>query len=136
MGISNIVYRHIRSDIMKGKRSCTADPMDASTWEKCSMYRGHLRLALLKCLNEKEMHGLDMINRIEEVTSGDWHPSPGSVYPILQEFEKAELVQKEERGRSVYYSITKKGKDAYKVRYNDVMKHMDLIDWVLEGRSG
>ena len=113
------------------KRSCTADPMDASTWEKCSMYRGHLRLALLKCLDEKEMHGLEMIHRIRDITSGIWEPSPGSVYPVLQEFEKAGYVSKYERGRSVVYSLTEKGEDAFHVLYKEGQDHMDFLDWVL-----
>jgi len=117
---------------MTGKRSCTADPMDASTWEKCSMYRGHLRLSLLKCLYEKDMHGLDMIHRIKEITSGDWEPSPGSVYPVLQEFEKAGLVSKQEKGRSVIYTLTEQGKGAFKFLHKEVKRHMDFIEWVID----
>lgn len=109
--------------------------MDASTWENCSMYRGHLRLALLKCLTEGEMHGLQMIRRIRDVTSGTWEPSPGSVYPVLQEFEKAGLVSRYQKGRSQIYDLTEEGWVAFGVLFNDVKEHMDFLDWVLQSED-
>jgi DNA-binding PadR family transcriptional regulator len=109
--------------------------MDTTTWENCSMYRGHLRLALLRCLKEGEMHGLEMINRIKKITSGSWQPSPGSVYPVLQEFEKLGLIKRRDQGRAVFYSLTEKGDDTFSYLYKEVKKHMDFIDWVLEAKT-
>jgi DNA-binding PadR family transcriptional regulator len=108
--------------------------MDETTWENCSMYRGHLRLALLRCLKDKEMHGLEMIHRIKEITSGSWEPSPGSVYPVLAEFEKLGMVNRRDRGRSVYYSLSGKGIETFDFLHSEVRKHMDFIDWVLEAK--
>jgi DNA-binding PadR family transcriptional regulator len=96
------------------------------------MYRGHLRLALLRCLMDGEMHGLKMIHKIKDVTQGDWQPSPGSVYPILQEFENISLVKKRGSGRSVYYSLTEKGKETFEHLNNEVKRQMNFLDWVMK----
>jgi DNA-binding PadR family transcriptional regulator len=101
-------------------------------FDSCTLYRGHLRLALLRCLHDSDMHGLEMINRIKEVTQGEWVPSPGSVYPVLQEFENFGLVKKSNKGRMVKYTITEKGKEAFRVLHEEARRQMDFMDWVME----
>jgi len=98
----------------------------------CNIYRGHLKLALLRCMSEKEMHGLDMINRIKEVTSGEWAPSPGSVYPILREFEISGLVSKEQNGRSLIYSLTEEGKDTLGSMSSELKQQISFMDWIMK----
>ena len=46
--------------------------------------QGELRLALLKLLADESRHGYELIKAIEEMTGGDYAPSPGAVYPTLQ----------------------------------------------------
>ncbi|OBJ66792.1 PadR family transcriptional regulator, partial [Mycobacterium asiaticum] len=46
--------------------------------------RGDVRAAILTLLNERPMHGYEMIQEIAERSNGLWKPSPGSVYPTLQ----------------------------------------------------
>ena len=44
---------------------------------------GELRLVLLKLIADEPRHGYDLIRAIEELTHGDYAPSPGVVYPTL-----------------------------------------------------
>ena len=44
---------------------------------------GELRLVLLKLIAEQPRHGYDLIRAIEEMTGGEYAPSPGIVYPTL-----------------------------------------------------
>ena len=46
---------------------------------------GELRLVLLKLIAESEepRHGYDLIRAIEDMTGGEYSPSPGVVYPTL-----------------------------------------------------
>lgn len=44
---------------------------------------GELRLVLLKLVADEPRHGYDLIRAIEELTGGDYAPSPGIVYPTL-----------------------------------------------------
>lgn len=45
--------------------------------------KGFIRYQVLQSLGEKPMSGSEIINEIENRTSGHWKPSPGSIYPLL-----------------------------------------------------
>ena len=53
---------------------------------------GELRLVLLKLLADEPRHGYDLIRAIEELTGGDYAPSPGTVYPTLTLLEDMGLI--------------------------------------------
>ena len=55
--------------------------------------RGDIRAAILALLAEEPMHGYQIIQELSERTGGAWRPSPGSVYPTLQQLEDEELVR-------------------------------------------
>jgi DNA-binding PadR family transcriptional regulator len=44
---------------------------------------GELRLVLLKLIADEPRHGYDLIRAIEEMTGGEYAPSPGVIYPTL-----------------------------------------------------
>jgi DNA-binding PadR family transcriptional regulator len=65
--------------------------------------RGDVRSAVLSLLADQPMHGYQIIQEIERRSHGAWKPSPGSVYPTLQQLEDEGLVRAEEQeGRRVY----------------------------------
>ena len=45
--------------------------------------QGELRLVLLALIAEETRHGYELIKAIEELTAGEYAPSPGAVYPTL-----------------------------------------------------
>ena len=45
--------------------------------------QGELRLLLLKLIGDETRHGYELIKAIEELTGGNYAPSPGVVYPTL-----------------------------------------------------
>ena len=55
--------------------------------------RGDVRAAILDVLSAEPMNGYQVINAIAERTSGAWKPSPGSVYPTMQQLEDEGLVE-------------------------------------------
>ncbi len=66
--------------------------------------RGDVRSAVLALLAEEPMHGYQMIQEISRRSGGSWKPSPGSVYPTLQQLEDEGLVHAtEQEGRRVYH---------------------------------
>jgi DNA-binding PadR family transcriptional regulator len=74
--------------------------------------RGDVRSAILALLDDRPMHGYEMIQELEERTGGRWTPSAGSIYPTLQLLEDEGLATAEEvEGRKVY-SLTEAGKEA------------------------
>ena len=75
--------------------------------------RGDIRAAILALLAEEPMHGYQIIQELTERTGGVWRPSPGSVYPTLQQLEDEELVRESapESGKRVY-ELTDDGRKA------------------------
>src|SRR6201992_1289847 len=63
--------------------------------------RGDVRAAALSLLAEGPRNGYQIIQEISERTDGVWRPSPGSVYPALQQLEDEGLIRPEtgESGR-------------------------------------
>ncbi|MDI2129746.1 PadR family transcriptional regulator [Yinghuangia seranimata] len=73
--------------------------------------RGDVRASILALLNERPMHGYEMIREIGERTQGVWKPSPGSVYPTLQLLEDEGVVVGEESGGKKLFSLTDAGRE-------------------------
>ncbi len=71
--------------------------------------RGNVRAAILALLNERPMHGYEMIQELDQRTGGVWRPSPGSVYPTLQLLEDEGLITSTETGGRKSYSLTEAG---------------------------
>ncbi len=62
--------------------------------------RGDVRAAILDMLREEPMNGYQLISQIAERSGGAWKPSPGSVYPTIQQLEDEGLVEADDqRGR-------------------------------------
>ena len=75
--------------------------------------RGDIRAAILTLLAEEPMHGYQIIQVISERSGGNWTPSPGSVYPTLQQLEDEGLIEPapSESGRRVF-GLTDDGRAA------------------------
>jgi DNA-binding PadR family transcriptional regulator len=74
--------------------------------------KGDVRAAALALLAERPMHGYEMIQQIEERTSGAWRPSPGAVYPALALLEDQGLVHATEDGGKKRFALTDEGAEA------------------------
>jgi DNA-binding PadR family transcriptional regulator len=72
--------------------------------------RGDVRAALLLLLAEEPQNGYQLIQEIERRTRGFWKPSPGSVYPALQQFEDEGLVRAQETDGRRTYVLTDEGR--------------------------
>jgi DNA-binding PadR family transcriptional regulator len=72
--------------------------------------RGDLKYALLELLQERPMHGYEMMKALEEKSGGFYSPSPGSVYPTLQMLEDGGYVTSKETDGKKVYSITDAGR--------------------------
>ncbi len=55
--------------------------------------RGDVRSAILDVLAGGPMNGYQVIQQIAERSNGIWKPSPGSVYPTIQQLEDEGLVE-------------------------------------------
>ncbi len=72
--------------------------------------RGDVKYALLELVQERPMHGYEMMKALEEKSGGFYVPSAGSIYPTLQMLEDRGLVTVAESEGKKVYSITNEGR--------------------------
>lgn len=73
--------------------------------------RGDVRAAILLLLEEEPMHGYQLMQSIGERSGGRWTPSPGAVYPALNQLEDEGLLTvTAESGRKTS-ALTDAGRD-------------------------
>jgi DNA-binding PadR family transcriptional regulator len=71
--------------------------------------RGDVRLAILSLLAEAPANGYSVIKQIGERSGGTWTPSPGSVYPTLQQLVDEELIEAVGEGKRTEFTLTTEG---------------------------
>lgn len=70
-----------------------------------------VRPAVLALLAEEPRHGYQLMQEIRRRTHDRWRPSPGSVYPILQQLEDEGLVRTAETGGRRVAELTEAGRE-------------------------
>jgi len=70
--------------------------------------RRGLRTWIISILANAPKNGAEIMDEIETMTQGWWRPSPGSVYPLLDQMTQEELLKKRDDGR---YELTAKAKE-------------------------
>ncbi|MBX9472261.1 PadR family transcriptional regulator [Microcella sp.] len=85
---------------------------------------GHLRLYLLSVLDDRPMHGYEIIQALKDRFGGTYVPSAGTIYPRLAKLEAEGLVTKESDGRKTVYALT----DAGRAELNDRRDELDDIE--------
>jgi DNA-binding PadR family transcriptional regulator len=72
--------------------------------------RGDIRTAALLLLNEEPRNGYQIMQEVEERSDGVWRPSPGSVYPALQQLEDEGLIRSAESDGRKLFQLTDAGR--------------------------
>ena len=90
--------------------------------------RGDVRAAALALLTEEPMNGYQIIQEISERSGGVWRPSPGSVYPALQQLEDEGLIRAEagEGGRRAY-QLTDEGRAYASTHADELRSPWDVV---------
>lgn len=81
---------------------------------------GSLRLYLLSLLDERPMHGYELIQALSDRFGGTYSPSAGTIYPRLSKLEEEGLVTKTTEGRKTVYSITDAGRAELRARASEL----------------
>ena len=81
--------------------------------------RGDVRTAVLLLLNEEPMHGYQLMQAIADRSDGRWTPSPGAIYPTINQLEDEGLVTvTAEAGRKLV-TLTDAGREYVEGRSDD-----------------
>jgi DNA-binding PadR family transcriptional regulator len=89
--------------------------------------KGFLKFIVLKMIRDHPSHGYDIIHEIEKKSRGNWIPSPGSVYPVLEYLETKGYISMEEVERKKVYTVTEKGEkvlELMKEKRRQIMQEM------------
>ncbi len=90
--------------------------------------RGDVRAAALALLAEGPRNGYQIIQEIGERSGGLWRPSPGSVYPALQQLEDEGLIAATtgEGGRRAY-ELTESGREYAAAHPDELQAPWDVV---------
>ena len=71
---------------------------------------GQLRLYLLALLEQRPMHGYEVITALSDRFGGTYRPSAGTIYPRLAQLEEDGLVRRTDVDRRSTYELTDAGR--------------------------
>lgn len=72
--------------------------------------RGAVPLAIFTLLDERPMHGYEIITELESRSDGRWRPSPGSIYPTLDRLEDRGALSSTEVDGKRQFALTDRGR--------------------------
>ncbi|MDF5757930.1 PadR family transcriptional regulator [Spongiactinospora sp. TRM90649] len=100
--------------------------------------RGDVRAAILALLAEEPRNGYQIIQEIGERSQGGWRPSPGAVYPALQQLADEGLVRAEESEGRKTFQLTEEGRayvtehpDEVRAPWEEMVPDVDSGTWEL-----
>ena len=94
--------------------------------------RGLLQFLVLKLLTEKAMSGIEIVEEIEQETSGRWKPSPGSIYPLLASLQDNGYTNESLTGESgmKQYILTDEGKTFFEEQVKFGQKFLKKLEFL------
>src|SRR3954451_6436405 len=72
---------------------------------------GDVRAPVLALLAEEPMHGYQLMQAIADRTGGQWHPSPGAIYPTISQLEDEGLISVTSSAGRKLATLTEAGRE-------------------------
>ncbi|NLY09686.1 MAG: PadR family transcriptional regulator [Tissierellia bacterium] len=99
---------------------------------------GSTTTLILKLLEEKDMYGYQMIETLAKRSDHTFDLKAGTLYPILHNLEKNNLVESyEQKGSNErtrkYYHLTSKGKKLLKEKQEEWISYSTAVNKILNG---
>ena len=90
---------------------------------------GELRLVLLKLIADEPRHGYDLIRAIEELTGGEYAPSPGVIYPTLTLLQDMGVIEEAEaEGPRKPFQVTAEGRKHLEEKADEVESLFERLE--------
>jgi PadR family transcriptional regulator, regulatory protein PadR len=95
--------------------------------KRIPLLQGTLDLLILKAIGDGEFHGLGISRRIDRISQGAFHVTPGSLFPALHRMEdegwlSSQWGESENNRRAKYYCLTKSGRRQLETEAGDWKK--------------
>jgi DNA-binding PadR family transcriptional regulator len=119
-------------------------------------YRGHsrgfgLRYWILSIVGKEPSTGSMIMDKVERMSMGHWRPSPGQIYPLLEQMSEDGDLKVENRDGKKFYSVTDKGREFLEGSWfpwrtaggltgfnglNEAVENMEtIVEYVLDNRE-
>jgi len=98
--------------------------------------RGDVRIAILSLLSEKPSNGYGLIKEITDRSGGTWYPSPGSVYPTLQQLVDEDLIEATGEGKRTDFQLTASGTEWVESHADELDKVWQSADARIQADAG
>jgi len=83
-----------------------------------SVPRGFIRHLIPRLLKSGDKTGTQIMQEFSDRTDGEWHPSPGTIYPLLASLEEDGIIETVKiEGRSKTYHLTDDGRERMKLAF-------------------
>ncbi len=94
--------------------------------------KGLLQLLVLKLLADKALAGAEIVEKIEDETSGFWKPSPGSIYPLLAKLHDKGYTNESriENNGMKRYILTDEGKTFFEKQVKFGQKFLKKLEYL------
>ena len=97
---------------------------------------GELRLVLLKLIADEPRHGYDLIRAIEELTGGEYAPSPGVIYPTLTLLQDMGFIEESPvEGARKPFQATSEGRDHLDEKAREVEELIERLEGLAPNRD-
>lgn len=90
--------------------------------------KGRFKILLLRTLQDRPMHGYEIMKVLEERFQGFYKPSPGAIYPALRTLLRERFVAVSGTSRRRTYKITAKGRRFLKGHEEDMEKRFHAFE--------
>jgi DNA-binding PadR family transcriptional regulator len=100
---------HHRERDAYGERTEHRERRDRGSRRGHRVGRGDVYAATLLLLEERALHGYEIIQLTTERSGGQWRPSAGSIYPALQLLEDQGYIEGEQQEHRRVYHLTDAG---------------------------
>jgi DNA-binding PadR family transcriptional regulator len=98
--------------------------------------RGDVRIAILSLLSEEPRNGYGLIKEITDRSGGTWYPSPGSIYPTLQQLVDEELIEAVGEGKRTDFQLTDSGRKWVEAHSDELSKVWQSSDERIQADAG
>jgi DNA-binding PadR family transcriptional regulator len=98
--------------------------------------RGDVRIAILSLLAEQPRNGYGLIKEITDRSGGTWYPSPGSIYPTLQQLVDEELIEPTGDGKRTEFRLTASGTEWVESHTEELAQVWQSAEARLEADAG
>ena len=101
-----------------------------------SLVSGSTAMLVLKLLEENDMYGYEMIEKLRERSENVFELKAGTLYPLLHGLEGKKFLEsyEQEEGGKVrkYYKLTKEGRKALREKHQEWLVYKEAVEGVFQ----